>query len=91
MILQFQMLHFRFKDNRLVDLLGKWPTKPNSRPYPYSGLCYYLSPPEGLQSAIHDPLHLVLFVIIVLFLCTHMSKMWIRLSGSSGKDVCALM
>lgn len=84
------MLYNRFKGNLLVNLLGQWLTERNGesfRPYPYSGLCYYLSPPEGMRSVINDPLHFIFFIAITLVICVFLSSAWIRLSGSSAKDV----
>ena len=86
------MLASRFAGNILVNLLGTWETMGGGGParsYPSGGLCYYLSPPEGFNHVIEDPLHAIIYITFMLGSCAFFSKTWIDVSGSSAKDVCS--
>lgn len=51
------------------------------------GLCYYLSPPESLGVIFEDPVHVMVYIILMLGSYAFFSKTWIEVSGSSAKDV----
>lgn len=85
-----QMLSMRFRDNILINFLGRWENYEGGGParaYPVGGLCYYLSPPDTTAHIISDPLHAITYIVFMLTSCAVFSKLWIDISGSSAKDV----
>ncbi|KAK2724627.1 protein transport protein Sec61 subunit alpha-like 1 [Artemia franciscana] len=85
-----QMMSASFAGNFLVNLLGIWSDAAGGGParaHPIGGLCYYLSPPEGFGSIADDPIHALIYIILMLGSCAFLSKYWIDISGSSAKDV----
>jgi protein transport protein SEC61 subunit alpha len=85
-----QMLWSKFRGFPFVGLLGEWEDFSDgtfSRSVPISGLCYYLSPPQGLSGMVDDPIHAVLHIAFVLTSCALFSRVWIYISRSGPKDV----
>jgi protein transport protein SEC61 subunit alpha len=83
-----QFLYNRFPKNFLIRLLGVWePLEGSSQLSAISGIAYYITPPNGLLSALKDPFHFVVYVTFVLGTSALLSKTWIEVSGSSPKDV----
>ena len=62
------MLDRRFKDNFIINLLGKW-SDAGGRSIPIGGIAYYISPPNDFSDIIHDPIHVITYVSFVLICC----------------------
>jgi protein transport protein SEC61 subunit alpha len=54
---------------------------------PKSGLIYLLSPPQGINALIDDPLRAVIYLIVLIALCIYLGKIWVEVSGLAPKDV----
>jgi len=54
---------------------------------PSSGLIYILSPPLGMEALIADPLRAVIYLVIFIFLCISLGKVWVEVSGLSPRDI----
>ncbi len=54
---------------------------------PSSGLIYILSPPLGMEALIADPLRAVIYLVIFIFLCISLGKIWVEVSGLSPRDI----
>jgi protein transport protein SEC61 subunit alpha len=48
---------------------------------------YYISPPRILHPALIDPIHTVLYILSMTFVCAIFSKTWIEVSGSGPRDI----
>jgi protein transport protein SEC61 subunit alpha len=81
-----QILYKNFKGSFLVHLIGKWYESPNGS-YPVGGLVFYLSPPRNMADLFRDPIHSVVYIALVLTICSLFSKTWVDVSGESPKDV----
>ena len=76
-----QLLHKRYPNNFLVNLLGKWKDEETAGPaqtMPISGLVYYISPPNSIAEVFVDPLRAVLYLAFILVACALFSKTWIE-------------
>lgn len=62
--------------NWLVDLLAKYE---NGRLV--GGLAYYLSPPGSLYNTLADPIHAVVYTVLLTFLAILFGIMWVEISG----------
>lgn len=83
-----QLLYGRFRNNFVINLLGKWQeTEAGGSSIPIGGIAYYISPPFSLNAVLQDPLHAVAYIFFVLVTCAFFSKTWISVSGGSPKDV----
>jgi len=83
-----QTLAAKFGGNFFINLIGKWSEAAGDRrSVPIGGLCFYLSPPDGILSIFRDPFHFIIYVAFMLGSCAFFSKMWIDLSGSNARDV----
>ncbi|CAD8175715.1 unnamed protein product [Paramecium octaurelia] len=83
-----QLLYRRFKTNFFVKLLGTWQEAEfGGQSVPIGGLAYYMSPLRDVKDIINDPIHAVVYVLFVVFMCGFFAKFWIQISGESAKDV----
>lgn len=80
------LLHNRLGSNMVTRILGRW-MNVNGRSIPIGGLCYYLSPPQGVSEILRDPIHFALYVTFMLLSCSILAYMWLEMSGSSPRDV----
>jgi protein transport protein SEC61 subunit alpha len=85
-----QLLHKRYSNNILVQLLGRWTDVEGAggaQSVPVGGLAYYVSPPTSFADIFYDPFHALFYFAFILIACALFSKTWIEVSGSSPKDV----
>jgi protein transport protein SEC61 subunit alpha len=54
---------------------------------PSSGLIYILSPPQGIQALIDDPIRAVIYLMIFIVLCISLGKVWVEVSGLAPRDI----
>lgn len=84
-----QLLDSKFGGNFIIGLLGSWKRLEGGGggTVPVSGLCYYMSPPLGLDHMLADPIHTIIYIAFMLGSCAWFSAMWIDVSGTSAKEV----
>ncbi|MBY9005561.1 MAG: preprotein translocase subunit SecY [Candidatus Lokiarchaeota archaeon] len=76
-----------------VDLIGRFDTTPTQADSggnylsPVYGLLYYLTPPRGLDELASNPVRIIFYLPIFIFLCIKLGKMWVSVSGLSPRDV----
>jgi len=80
------LLYARLGSNVITRILGRW-MNVNGRSIPVGGLCYYLSPPQGMGEIMRDPIHFLLYVLFMLVSCSVLAYLWLEMSGSSPRDV----
>jgi preprotein translocase SecY subunit len=71
--------------NSWLSIIGKW-GNPNSA-YPTSGLVYYMTPPQGLDQTIGDPVHSVIYVLYLVGMSVIFAKLWVEIGGLNPKAV----
>ena len=81
-----RILYRTFPGNILVSILGSWEDI-GGHSIPRGGFAYYLSPPTSLASIIYDPIHALLYVVIIISACGFLSTLWLEVSGMSAKHV----
>ena len=54
---------------------------------PRSGLIYYLSPPQGIDALLDDPIRAVIYLVIFIFLCVLLGRVWVEVSGLAPRDI----
>jgi len=81
-----QLLHARLGGNPIISLIGKW-GEVGGQISPIGGLVYYLSPPHSLLAILYDPVHFVLYTLILVSACALFSRTWIGVAGNGPKDV----
>jgi preprotein translocase subunit SecY len=54
---------------------------------PSSGLIYILSPPQGIEALLDDPLRAVIYLLIFIVLCISLGKVWVEVSGLAPRDI----
>ncbi len=52
-----------------------------------SGLMYLISPPLGIDALIADPLRAIIYLIIFIFLCVMLGRVWVEVSGLAPRDI----
>lgn len=84
-----QILYKRYRNNFVINLLGKWQdVEQGGHSIPVGGLAYYISPPSSILEFARDPFHTIFYIAFILISCGLFSKTWIEVSGSSVNDVC---
>jgi protein transport protein SEC61 subunit alpha len=54
---------------------------------PTGGLLYFLSPPQGLEQLLADPLRAIIYLIFFIFLCVMLGRVWVDVSGLAPRDI----
>ena len=54
---------------------------------PNKGLLYLLTPPQGLDQLLADPLRAIIYLIIFIFLCVMLGRVWVDVSGLAPRDI----
>ena len=54
---------------------------------PNGGLIYLLTPPQGLNELIGDPLHAVIYLLIFIALCIMLGRVWVEVAGLAPRDI----
>lgn len=54
---------------------------------PVGGLIYLMTPPQGFQSVIDDPLRAVIYLVIFIVLCIGFGRIWVEVSGLAPRDI----
>ncbi|MFW9947750.1 MAG: preprotein translocase subunit SecY [Candidatus Odinarchaeota archaeon] len=74
-----------------LNLLGTFeessPSAQGNYLIPTGGLLYYLSPPQGIEAFIDDPLRAVIYLVIFIFLCIMLGRLWVEVSGLAPRDI----
>jgi len=84
---------FRNADNKwLLDLIGNFdPVSTGSGGdylVPKPGcLLYYLTPPQGLEQLVADPFKAIIYLMIFIFLCVMLGRVWVDVSGLAPRDI----
>ncbi|XP_066320431.1 uncharacterized protein [Miscanthus floridulus] len=79
-----QLLHYsRFGGGVLGRLLGVW-KEASYAAVPVGGLAYYITPPSSVAA---NPLHALIYTVLLLASCALLSQFWVITLGSSVRDV----
>ncbi|MFX1567939.1 MAG: preprotein translocase subunit SecY [Promethearchaeota archaeon] len=76
-----------------VDLIGKFNieesagTAGGQQLIPYYGLVYLLTPPLGLEQVAANPFRAVFYLIVFIFLCIVLGRVWVEVSGLAPRDI----
>jgi len=54
---------------------------------PTGGLLYYLTPPQGLDQLVADPLRAIIYLLFFIFLCVMLGRVWVDVSGLAPRDI----
>jgi len=76
----------------LIDLIGRFEDIPaggatGNYLVPNYGLLYFLTPPQGLDQLIADPLRAIIYLIFFIFLCVMLGRVWVDVSGLAPRDI----
>ncbi|KAH0795025.1 protein transporter Sec61 subunit alpha isoform 2 [Histomonas meleagridis] len=81
----------RWPESIVTRILGVWrsPEQGLGDEYavPISGLAYYLQAPTSIKHTLNDPLHTLIYLIIILSSAGIIAYYYINISGQSAKDV----
>jgi len=50
-------------------------------------LLYYVTPPQGLEQLVADPIRAIIYLMIFIFLCIMLGKIWVDVSGLAPRDI----
>ncbi|MHA1508091.1 MAG: preprotein translocase subunit SecY [Promethearchaeota archaeon] len=76
----------------LIDLIGRFdPVDPGGATgnylVPNFGLLYFLTPPQGLDQLLADPIRAIIYLIFFIFLCVMLGRVWVDVSGLAPRDI----
>jgi preprotein translocase SecY subunit len=54
---------------------------------PLGGIVYYLSPPQGLESTLADPVRAIIYVAFLTTFAVLFARIWVEIGGLSSKAV----
>ncbi|TXT55572.1 MAG: Protein translocase subunit SecY [Promethearchaeota archaeon] len=76
-----------------IDLIGVFEERqagasaPGGYLQPTWGLVYLLTPPQGIGQLIADPFRAFIYLIIFIFLCVMLGRVWVEVSGLAPRDI----
>ncbi len=76
-----------------IDLIGKFRVETGTGPVsgtqlvPIGGLVYLLTPPLGLDELVASPLRAIIYLVIFIFLCVMLGRVWVEVSGLAPRDI----
>ncbi len=74
-----------------IDLIGKFKEQPGgsmgNQLIPTGGLMWLLTPPMGLDQLGAQPLRAVVYLLIFIFLCIMLGRIWVEVSGLTPRDI----
>ncbi|MFX1375378.1 MAG: preprotein translocase subunit SecY [Promethearchaeota archaeon] len=75
-----------------INLIGKFEQPENgggmgNQLIPVSGIIYLLTPPLGIDQLVADPFRAVFYLLIFIFLCVMLGRIWVEVSGLSPRDI----
>lgn len=82
------LLYKKFGKFYLVRLLGVWKSEANGERL-VGGLAFYLSPPQSVSEAWHNPGHFAFYLLFIVASCAVFSRMWLEMSGRKTEDIIA--
>ncbi|MEM2537849.1 MAG: preprotein translocase subunit SecY [Candidatus Methanomethylicia archaeon] len=69
--------------NIILNIIGTFNQTTNA---PIGGLAYYTKPPNGLTSVMNDPIHALVYSILLICSSVIFAIIWVQASGLSPKD-----
>jgi protein transport protein SEC61 subunit alpha len=77
--------------NPWIDLLGIFKQVTSSSGsvtyQPIGGLVYFITPPQNIIDVVSYPIHAMVYLLLMVFLCAGFSKIWVELSGIAPRDI----
>jgi protein transport protein SEC61 subunit alpha len=76
-----------------LDIIGVFDPREGDNPalggqyVPIGGLIYLLTPPLGIDELAANPLRAVLYLLIFIFLCIILGRVWVEVSGLAPRDI----
>ncbi len=76
-----------------VDLIGKFHSVSaggggqGNQLVPYGGLVWLLTPPLGYQQLIDYPAKALIYLVIFIYLCIVLGRVWVEVSGLAPRDI----
>jgi len=76
----------------LINLIGEFDDVPaggatGNYLVPNKGLLYFLTPPQGLDQLLADPIRAIIYLIFFIFLCVMLGRVWVDVSGLAPRDI----
>ncbi len=76
-----------------IDLIGSFRVQESpggatgNQLIPKGGLIYLLTPPLGLDQVAADPFRAIIYLLIFIFLCITLGRVWVEVSGLAPRDI----
>ncbi len=73
-----------------IDLIGVFKSQQGGgggQLVPTGGLIYLLTPPLGMAQLVADPFRAVFYLLIFIFLCIILGRVWVEVSGLAPRDI----
>ena len=76
-----------------VDLIGSFRVQESAggvtgnQLIPEGGLIYLLTPPLGIDQVVADPFRAIFYLLIFVFLCIMLGRVWVEVSGLAPRDI----
>jgi preprotein translocase SecY subunit len=55
--------------------------------YPTGGLAYYITPPQGVNQTIADPVHSIIYLLYLVGMAVVFARLWVEIGGLNPKAV----
>jgi protein transport protein SEC61 subunit alpha len=82
------ILYSKFKNYSWVRFLAVWQIDPmTGRDKLIGGLTFYLTPPRGVRGVMDDPMHFIIYTLIIVITCALFARAWLDISGRSPLDI----
>ena len=55
--------------------------------YPTGGLAYYITPPQGINQTVSDPIHSIIYLLYLVGMAVVFARLWVEIGGLNPKAV----
>ncbi len=70
-----------------LQYIAVFPKNATTGSYPISGVVYYMTPPQGVNYTIGDPVHSVLYLLYLVGMSVLFARLWVEIGGLNPRAV----
>ncbi len=59
----------------------------NSSSYPTNGLAYYITPPQGVDATVANPIHAIIYLAYLVGMAVLFARLWVEIGGLNPRAV----
>ena len=70
-----------------LSAIAVFPQNSTAGSYPTGGIVYYMTPPQGVNQTIGDPIHSAIYLLYLVGMAVIFARLWVEIGGLNPKAV----